>query len=112
MRSAKVIKDLRIRTAWFTCRHVGRDARSAPPIFLYVVIKNTTALHADVVSIFFAANFYFLGLNTLFLKKFFPNTGGLGILWNIICCITTKNSYKKLLWINTNNISYKFKKPW
>src|SRR3989339_1090923 len=103
---SEIPKHLRIGSTRLSKRHGLWLSRTRPPVLRLVIIKDSPSLHA----IFFC-EIYILCINTDGLKCFFPKIDCLCITRNTKSVVATKNSDKKLLWIQTNLFNKKFKHP-
>jgi hypothetical protein len=74
---AEIIEDFTVWATWFAGWHVGRNARSRPPVFLFTVVENSTVLHAVFLGFINVFCFY-----AVFAEQLFPDGDGLAVTRN------------------------------
>src|SRR3989344_5333226 len=98
----EIVKDLAVGAARLARRHVFGYTRSAPPIFLGLVIKDAPTLHTETVAVGFGADSDDFCLYPLFGKKFAPYFSRFGVLRDAVLLIADKCRYVQMLGIETD----------
>src|SRR3989338_2984394 len=111
MRGVEIVEYLRIRSARLAERHGVGCSCATPPIFLRIVIKNTSILHTETVTILTGADDHLLRIDTFLREQFFPDYGGFGISRDVVFLVADKRGHIETVGIESELIRKKFKKP-
>src|SRR3989344_24786 len=82
------IENFRAGSAWFAFGHVFGTFSSRPPVFLSVVVENSTSLHTDPGGVFFRDKLNFFSGDVLLGKELLPDLSGLAVFGEVVFLIS------------------------